>query len=52
MRAAGRSVVVGPSGEVLGEAGTGEEALVVEIDPAEPAAARERFPVLQDRRLP
>ncbi len=48
----GRSLVVGPSGEVLGEAGTEEEVLAVEVDPAEPAAARERFPVLRDRRLP
>ncbi len=48
----GRSLVVGPMGDVLAEAGTGEEVLVVEVDPGEVAAVRERFPVLQDRRLP
>ena len=48
----GRSLVVGPSGEVLGEAGTEQEVLVVEVDLDEVAAVRERFPVLPDRRLP
>ncbi|MFP5336509.1 MAG: carbon-nitrogen family hydrolase [Actinomycetes bacterium] len=47
----GRSVVVGPRGEVLAEAGTGEEVLVVDVDLADVAAARESFPVLADRRL-
>lgn len=47
----GRSLVVGPMGEVLAEAGTGEQVLVVEVDTGEVAAVRERFPVLQDRRL-
>ncbi len=47
----GRSLVVGPTGDVLGEAGTDEEVLVVEVDTSEVAAVRERFPVLADRRL-
>jgi len=48
----GRSTVVGPTGEVLAEAGTEEEVLVVDLDPGEVAAVRQRFPVLADRRLP
>lgn len=47
----GRSQVVGPMGEVLAEAGDGEAVLQVEIDLDEVASARERFPVLADRRL-
>ncbi len=47
----GRSIVVGPRGEVLGEAGDGEEVLVVDVDLSDVAAAREDFPVLADRRL-
>ncbi|MFE3825263.1 carbon-nitrogen family hydrolase [Streptomyces sp. NPDC059092] len=47
----GHSIVVDPWGEVLAEAGTGEEVLVVEVDPAEVARTRERFPALKDRRL-
>ncbi|MFK5690806.1 carbon-nitrogen family hydrolase [Ornithinimicrobium sp. LYQ92] len=47
----GRSAVVDPWGTVLGEAGTGEEVLSVEIDTTEVARAREKFPVLADRRL-
>lgn len=47
----GRSVVVGPRGEVLAEAGVGEEVLVVDVDPADVDAARSAFPVLADRRL-
>ncbi len=48
----GRSVVVGPGGEVLAEAGTGQEVLTADVDPGCVAAARSAFPVLQDRRLP
>lgn len=48
---AGRSLVVSPTGEVLAEAGEGEEVLAVEIDLAEVARWREAFPVLGDRRL-
>ena len=47
----GRSQVVGPMGEVLAEAGDGEEVLVVDVDTAAVAAARQAFPVLADRRL-
>lgn len=47
----GHSQVVGPQGEVLGRAGTGEEVLVVDVDLAEVADVRGRFPVLADRRL-
>ncbi|MFF0745090.1 carbon-nitrogen family hydrolase [Streptomyces sp. NPDC004111] len=48
---AGYSVVVDPWGEVIGEAGAGEETLVVELDEARPAATREQFPALKDRVL-
>ncbi|MFJ6696576.1 carbon-nitrogen family hydrolase [Streptomyces sp. NPDC091272] len=48
---AGYSVVVDPWGEVLAEAGAGEEVLVVDLDPARPAATREQFPALKDRLL-
>jgi predicted amidohydrolase len=47
----GRSQVVSPSGQVLAEAGTGEEVLDLVIDLDDVAAAREAFPVLRDRRL-
>jgi predicted amidohydrolase len=47
----GRSQVVAPTGEVLAEAGTGEEVLRVELDPAQVGVCREAFPVLADRRL-
>ncbi|MFG3496161.1 carbon-nitrogen family hydrolase [Streptomyces sp. NPDC047928] len=48
---AGHSVVVDPWGEVLAEAGTGEEVLTVDLDPAEVTATRDRFPALKDRVL-
>ena len=47
----GRSVVVDPQGEVLAEAGDGEEVLLAELDPARVGAWRDAFPVLSDRRL-
>ncbi|MFP5347957.1 MAG: carbon-nitrogen family hydrolase [Actinomycetes bacterium] len=47
----GRSQVVGPTGDVLAEAGTGEEVLVADVDLAEVERVRKEFPVLQDRRL-
>ena len=48
----GRSLVVGPSGEVLAEAGPDEEqVLVVDVDLASVTKLRESFPVLADRRL-
>jgi predicted amidohydrolase len=48
---AGYSVVVDPWGEVLAEAGAGEEVLTVDLDPARVATTREQFPALKDRRL-
>lgn len=47
----GHSQVISPTGEVLAEAGPDEEVLVVDVDPATVASAREGFPVLADRRL-
>lgn len=47
----GYSAVIDPWGTVLAEAGTGEEILSVQLDPAAVAQAREKFPVLADRRL-
>jgi predicted amidohydrolase len=48
---AGHSIVVDPWGEVLGQAGAGEEALTVDFDPAKVATTREQFPALKDRVL-
>ncbi|MFE2041512.1 carbon-nitrogen family hydrolase [Streptomyces sp. NPDC059477] len=48
---AGHSIVVDPWGEILGEAGGGEEVLRVEFDPAKVARTREQFPALKDRVL-
>lgn len=48
---AGHSVVVDPWGEILAEAGTDEEILTVEFDPAKVATTRETFPALKDRVL-
>lgn len=47
----GRSAVVDPWGEVLAEAGDGEEVLVVDLDDELVARTRSSFPVLADRRL-
>ncbi|MEU1276857.1 carbon-nitrogen family hydrolase [Streptomyces sp. NPDC005805] len=48
---AGHSIVVDPWGEVLAEAGPGEEVLTVDLDPGVVAKTREDFPALKDRRL-
>ncbi|HEX6886983.1 MAG TPA: carbon-nitrogen family hydrolase [Candidatus Nanopelagicales bacterium] len=48
---AGLSMVVDPQGEVLAEAGPGEEVLSVTIDPTRVAAWRGAFPALEDRRI-
>ncbi|MFJ8073606.1 carbon-nitrogen family hydrolase [Streptomyces sp. NPDC096176] len=48
---AGHSIVVDPWGEVLAEAGVGEEVITVDLDPARVASTREVFPALKDRRL-
>ncbi|MFF7308562.1 nitrilase-related carbon-nitrogen hydrolase [Streptomyces sp. NPDC008137] len=48
---AGHSVVVDPWGEVVAEAGAGEETLVVDLDPALVAKTRAEFPALRDRVL-
>ncbi|MGW2489505.1 carbon-nitrogen family hydrolase [Streptomyces sp. NPDC001606] len=48
---AGHSIVVDPWGEVLAEAGHGEEVLTVDLDTAKVAATREQFPALKDRVL-
>jgi len=47
----GRSIVVGPRGDVLGEAGEAAEVLTAEVDLADVARWREAFPVLVNRRL-
>jgi predicted amidohydrolase len=47
----GHSQIVSATGEVLAEAGTGEEILVAQIDLRQTHVWRDRFPVLADRRL-
>ncbi|WP_328751139.1 carbon-nitrogen family hydrolase [Streptomyces sp. NBC_00285] len=48
---AGHSMVVDPWGEVMAEAGAGEETLVVDLDPALVTKTRAEFPALRDRVL-
>ncbi|MEY9892364.1 putative amidohydrolase [Catenulispora sp. MAP12-49] len=47
----GHSAVIDPWGNVVAEAGTGEEVLRVDVDPALVAQTRGALPVLNDRRL-
>lgn len=47
----GRSMVIDPRGEILGDAGPDERVLTVEISPAEVAKSREQFPALRDARF-
>lgn len=47
----GRSVVVDPKGVVVGQAGTEQEVLIVDVDPDASVAWREQFPVLKDIRV-
>ena len=47
----GGSMVIDPQGEVLAEAGPGEQVLSVAIDPDRVAAWRGAFPALDDRRM-
>ncbi|MDA8297205.1 MAG: carbon-nitrogen family hydrolase [Actinomycetota bacterium] len=47
---AGGTIAVDPFGEVLAEAGSVEETLIVDVDPARVAAVRDRYRFLADRR--
>ncbi|MEW6240554.1 MAG: carbon-nitrogen family hydrolase [Chloroflexota bacterium] len=46
----GHSMVVSPWGEVLAEAGEGEELVTVAVDQAKVQEARRKIPILRDRR--
>lgn len=48
---AGHSIVVDPWGEVLAQAGAGEQVLTVDFDPGKVAVTRDQFPALKDRVL-
>ena len=50
VRLGGISLVADPWGDILAEAGSEPETLVVEIDPSQVARTRKSFPVLADRR--
>ena len=47
---AGGTIAVGPFGEILAEAGAGEETLLVDVDHARVAETRDRYRFLADRR--
>lgn len=46
----GHSMVVSPWGEILAEAGEGEELVTVTVDQAKVEEARRKIPILRDRR--
>ncbi len=46
----GGTIAVGPLGEVLAEAGAGEETLLVEVSASRVREVREAYPFLGDRR--
>lgn len=48
---AGHSMVVDPWGDIVAEAGAGEQVLTADLDPALVTKTRLDFPVLRDRRL-
>ncbi|WP_406366716.1 carbon-nitrogen family hydrolase [Streptomyces sp. NBC_01546] len=48
---AGHSLVVDPWGEVVAEAGPGEDVLTVDLDPDKVTDTRAQFPALKDRML-
>jgi predicted amidohydrolase len=50
-RYTGHSLVVGPAGELLAEAGEGDQLVTVSVDTDEVVAARKVNPSLQNRRL-
>ncbi|WP_210366287.1 carbon-nitrogen family hydrolase [Bacillus sp. REN3] len=47
---AGHSMIIGPWGEIIAEAGVGEEILVAEIDLDQVQETRSRIPIFADRR--
>jgi len=50
-RLAGQSAVVGPTGDLVASAGSGEQVLEAEIEVAEVHRVRADFPALRDRRF-
>ncbi|MFN7094970.1 MAG: nitrilase-related carbon-nitrogen hydrolase, partial [Burkholderiales bacterium] len=47
---AGHSMIIDPWGEILAEAGEGEEIITAEIDLAKVDEVRKRIPIFEDRR--
>ncbi|MBM7649578.1 putative amidohydrolase [Bacillus ectoiniformans] len=48
---AGHSIIIDPWGEIIAEAGEGEELLIGDIDLSKVEEIRERIPVFEDRRI-